>query len=174
MLRNFDLAAGEAKGGLKSFPPLGVNQWLLVGSGCGGQPLVEAAIRRTVGDTYTELGEYAAAQAHLERALALYRRELGDDHPDTLTALSSLGTLHLHRDEFLPRYHQRSNIESTFSMIKRVFGGSVRSRTKTAQVNEVLLKILAHNLRVLVHEMHELGIAPAFAPCGLMEGAIKQ
>src|SRR6185369_4828965 len=50
------------------------------------QPLVEAAIRRTVGVAYTDLGEYAAAEPHLERALALYRRERGDEHPDTLTA----------------------------------------------------------------------------------------
>src|SRR5207302_10174303 len=35
----------------------------------------------------------------------------------------------LHRDEFLKAYHQRSNAESTFSAIKRVFGDSVRSRT---------------------------------------------
>jgi hypothetical protein len=32
----------------------------------------------------------------------------------------------------------------------------------TAQVNEVLCKILAHNLIVLVHAMHELGIEPIF------------
>ena len=47
-------------------------------------------------------------------------------------------------------------------MVKRVFGDSVRSKTPTAQVNEVLLKILCHNVRVLIHEMHELGIEPRF------------
>ena len=66
------------------------------------------------------------------------------------------------REEFLSRYHKRSNVEATFSMIKRVFGDSVRSKTPVAQVNEVLLKILCHNIRCLIHEMHELGIAPAF------------
>lgn len=57
---------------------------------------------------------------------------------------------------------KRSNAESTFSAIKRVFGDSVRSRTHVAQVNEVLLKVLAHNIRCLIHATFELGINPSF------------
>jgi len=68
----------------------------------------------------------------------------------------------MNRDEFLTHYHKRSNVESTFSAIKRVFGGRVRSKTPVAQKNEVLLKILCHNIRCLIHEMHELGITPVF------------
>jgi len=67
------------------------------------------------------------------------------------------------QEEFLAHYHKRSNVESTFSAIKRKFGGSVRSKRFTAQTNEILCKILCHNLTVLVHAMHELGIEPAFA-----------
>jgi transposase len=70
------------------------------------------------------------------------------------------GYFMLHREEFLAAYHQRSNIESTFSAIKRVFGDSVRSKTQTAQINEVLLKALAHNIRCLIHTMTEMGICP--------------
>jgi transposase len=65
-------------------------------------------------------------------------------------------------DEFLAHYHQRSNVEATFSMVKRKFGSSVRAKTFAAQVNEVLLKCLCHNLSVLVHAIHELGIEPTF------------
>ena len=65
-------------------------------------------------------------------------------------------------DEFLAAYHKRSNVESTFSAIKRKFGGSVRSKKYTAQVNEILCKVLCHNLSCLVHAMHELGIDPTF------------
>lgn len=61
-------------------------------------------------------------------------------------------------DEFLHHYHKRSNVESTFSMIKRKFGDSVRSKILTAQINEILCKILAHNLCVVIQEAHELGI----------------
>jgi transposase len=66
------------------------------------------------------------------------------------------------RREFLESYHKRSNIESTFSMIKAKFGASVRSKTSVAQMNEVLCKIICHNLCVLVQSIYELGIAPTF------------
>jgi transposase len=66
------------------------------------------------------------------------------------------------RTEFLPHYHKRSNVESTFSMIKRKFGGAVRSKTVTVQINEVLCKVICHNLCVLVQSIFELGIEPVF------------
>jgi transposase len=66
------------------------------------------------------------------------------------------------RDEFLQHYHKRSNVESTFSMMKRKFGDSIRSKTETAMTNEALCKVLCHNLTVLIHEMYELGIDPVF------------
>jgi transposase len=66
------------------------------------------------------------------------------------------------QDEFLKHYHQRSNAESVFSMVKRKFGDSVRSRTDVAMTNEALCKFLAHNICV-VHQSHvELGIEPVF------------
>lgn len=68
----------------------------------------------------------------------------------------------LRREAFLARYHQRSNIESVYSMVKAKFGGSLRSKTLMALQNEALAKIVCHNLVVLVHEMYELGIAPEF------------
>jgi transposase len=42
------------------------------------------------------------------------------------------------QDQFMEQYHKRSNVESTFSMIKANFGERLRSKTKTAQINEVL------------------------------------
>jgi len=69
---------------------------------------------------------------------------------------------HAHRDDFLDRYHLRSNVETTFSSIKRKFGGAVRAKNQQAQFNEVLAKVLCHNLACLVHEIHELGIEPRF------------
>ncbi len=47
-----------------------------------------------------------------------------------------------HREEFLDRYHKRSNVESTFSIIKRKFGDSLMSKSNTAMINEVLAKVL--------------------------------
>ena len=68
------------------------------------------------------------------------------------------------KQEFLAHYHKRSNVESTFSMMKRKFGDALRSKTDVAMVNETLCKILCHNLVVLIHEMCELGIDPVFLP----------
>lgn len=48
--------------------------------------------------------------------------------------------------------------------MKRKFGDFIRSRTPVAQVNEMLLKVLAHNVVCLVHSMFELGIKPVFGP----------
>lgn len=66
------------------------------------------------------------------------------------------------QEEFLQHYHQRSNVETAFSMIKRKYGDYVRNRTQTAMVNEVLCKFICHNLCVLNQEQHELGIEPIF------------
>jgi transposase len=68
----------------------------------------------------------------------------------------------LNREEYLAHYHKRSNVESTFSMIKRKFGDGLRSKSDTAMVNETLAKILAHNLCCLISAWYELGIEPLF------------
>jgi transposase len=67
---------------------------------------------------------------------------------------------HLKRDEFMSRYHQRSKIESAFSMIKAKFGDSCRSKTDTAMKNEVLAKFVCHNICVLIATAYELGVDP--------------
>ncbi|MGH7171737.1 MAG: transposase [Gemmataceae bacterium] len=68
------------------------------------------------------------------------------------------------QDEYMKHYHQRSNVESTFSMVKRKFGDHVRSKIETAMVNEVLCKFVCHNLCCLIQEECELGIDPIFWP----------
>jgi transposase len=66
------------------------------------------------------------------------------------------------RERFMASYHKRSNVESTFSMIKSKFGDALRSRTKTAQINEALCKVLCHNICCLIQSMYELGLKPKF------------
>jgi hypothetical protein len=66
------------------------------------------------------------------------------------------------KEEFLGHYHRRSNVETTFHMIKSKFGSRIRSKTEVAMVNEVLCKILCHNLCVLVQSIYELGIEATF------------
>lgn len=68
------------------------------------------------------------------------------------------------RETFMSRYHQRSNVETTFSMIKAKFGDSLRSKSDVGQINEVLCKVIAHNLCVLIACIHEIGLeVPTFA-----------
>lgn len=66
------------------------------------------------------------------------------------------------RDEFLAHYHKRSNVETTFQMIKSKFGERLKSKTATAQVNEARCKVLCHNLCVVIQSMYELDVAPEF------------
>jgi transposase len=66
------------------------------------------------------------------------------------------------REEFLTHYHKRSNVESTISMIKAKFRDHVRSKTDVAMKNEVLCKVLCHNICCLIHAFYELGIDPMF------------
>ena len=47
--------------------------------------------------------------------------------------------------------------------IKTKFGDSVRSKTDVAMRNEVLCKILCHNICCLIEAMHEFGIPVDFS-----------
>lgn len=66
------------------------------------------------------------------------------------------------REDFLTHYHKRSNVETAFSMIKAKFGDAVRSKSDIGQLNEVLCKVLCHNICVIIQAIYELGIEPTF------------
>lgn len=66
------------------------------------------------------------------------------------------------REQFAKHYHQRSNAESTFSMVKAKFGDAVRSKTDTAMRNECYCKFIAHNLCCVIQSQAELGIDADF------------
>jgi transposase len=66
------------------------------------------------------------------------------------------------QERFMKQYHKRSNVETTFSMIKSKFGDALRSKTERAQINEALCKVLCHNICCLIQSMYELGLKPKF------------
>lgn len=74
-----------------------------------------------------------------------------------------------HNEAFMQFYHQRSNAETVFHMIKKKMGQSLNSKSEQAQFNEILCKALAHNICVLIQEMFELGINLDFIKCAKME-----
>ena len=129
-------------------------------------PLVDATARRFA------LAEVSADKAYLSHANLEAIERVGavpyvpfksNSKGEGPAAWRRMFGLFMYRQaDFLAHYHQRSNVEATFSAVKRKFGGSVRSKNPTAQVNEVLCKALCFNLSMLVHAMHELGVAPTF------------
>ena len=64
----------------------------------------------------------------------------------------------MNKDDFMLHYHKRSNVEATFASIKRKLGDTLKSKNSTSQINELLCKIIAYNITVLIQEMYELGI----------------
>lgn len=144
------------------------------GPTAGDSPQLEALLKTTAASGF-RMGEVCADKAYLSR-----------DNLDLITAHGAVpyipfksnsvpgeaGSLwermflfyNLHRDQFLARYHQRSNVESTFSMVKAKFRDNVRSKSDTAMKNEVLCKFLCHNVVVVHQSAIELGIEVAFWP----------
>ncbi|MBL9141131.1 MAG: serine/threonine protein kinase, partial [Phycisphaerae bacterium] len=57
------------------------------------QPLVGARLQATISELYRGLGLYKEALALQKQALATRQRELGADHPDTLSSVNDLGVL---------------------------------------------------------------------------------
>jgi hypothetical protein len=53
-------------------------------------------------------------------------------------------------------------LETTFHMIKSKPGDAPGSRTRTAQINEALCKVLCHNICRLIQSMFGLNLEPKF------------
>ena len=66
------------------------------------------------------------------------------------------------REAWESHYHLRSNVESGFAAVKKKLGETLKSKNPVAQTNELLAKVLAYNLTVLIHEMYEHGVVPGF------------
>lgn len=60
--------------------------------------------------------------------------------------------------DYLKHYHKRSNVESTFAAIKKKLGESLGSKDPIAQQNELLCKVLIHNIQILIQASFERGI----------------
>ncbi|HLN27317.1 MAG TPA: tetratricopeptide repeat protein [Gemmataceae bacterium] len=127
------------------------------------QPRIEAAIRLTIGDTYRALADYAAAQPHLERAVEICRRVLGEEHPDTLASMNDLAVLYQAQGQFAKAEQLYSK---TVEIRRRVQGeehpdtlGSMnnlaalyQAQGKLAKAEPLCVKTLEFNRRVLGEE----------------------
>jgi hypothetical protein len=55
-------------------------------------------------------------------------------------------------------------------LLKTKFGHNIKSKSETAQINEGLLKVLCHNICVVIQEMSELGVEPNSFNLNLTKG----
>lgn len=88
-------AHGQAAPGAKPDPDLKVRTALdraaeRLGGRFPDQPLVEADIRQTIADAYDKLGLFPEARRQYERALELRRKNLGEEHADTVLTEGAL------------------------------------------------------------------------------------
>ncbi|HZY91760.1 MAG TPA: transposase [Thermoplasmata archaeon] len=66
----------------------------------------------------------------------------------------------LRREEFDEAYHERSNVESTFSAIKRKLGEPLLSKNPLARFAELLAKVVAYNVGVVIQQSEIHGLRP--------------
>jgi len=133
------------------------------------KPLVEATARNF------RMREVSADKAYLSQAnlqtaadlkavpyIPFKINSVGDGKQQTQLWKQMWHYFSCHQERFMRSYHKRSNVETTFMMIKAKFGDSVRSKTERAQINEALCKVLCHNICCLIQSMYELGLKPKF------------
>jgi tetratricopeptide (TPR) repeat protein len=83
------------------------------------EPLVEAGVRLTLGTSLRGLGDRAAAEGELRRALELRRGQLGEDDPATLQAAHRLATV-IHQ---LGRFEEAEALyRQTWERQRRILG----------------------------------------------------
>lgn len=63
------------------------------------QPIVAAALHRTIGRAYSDLGEFSLGQSHLERSLEIYREQKGAGDDDTLQVEQDMGSVYLKQEK---------------------------------------------------------------------------
>ena len=66
------------------------------------------------------------------------------------------------QEEFNAHYHKRSNVETTFYMVKSRLGEFLRSKLHTSQKNELMMKFICHNICCLIQEVYENEIHVSF------------
>ncbi len=102
-----------------------------------GQPVVDAKLRQVLADRYVELGLYEAAMPLQVGALATRRRELGNEHLDTLRSIDSLGVLLLLQRKLDPA---ETNVREVLEIRRRLQGEVARD---TLFSYDTLAQILA-------------------------------
>jgi tetratricopeptide (TPR) repeat protein len=94
------------------------------------RPLIEARLRRTLGDSFWYLGEARIATEEHERARAIYAKLAGPDDPDTLRSMNALASSY----RALGRYPEAVGLyEETLARRKATLGPRHRDTLQSMQ-----------------------------------------
>lgn len=69
------------------------------------------------------------------------------------------------KEEWNKHYHKRSNVETTFAMVKRRLGEHLLSKNYVAQRNELMMKFICHNICCLIQAIFDHKIRINFHLC---------
>lgn len=142
------------------------NQW------SGDNPQFKHLLKKTV--LNFEVKEVMADKAYCSRENYRLAQELGimpfipfrANMVGTKKGLSIWRKMHTYSREnpqaFGEKYHRRSNVETAFSMIKAKFGSELMTKNYTANMNEILCKVLCHNLCCLIAAYFEFNVEATF------------
>jgi serine/threonine protein kinase len=139
------------------------------------QPLVEAELRRTIGEAYRGVGEHRTRATHLERAVELYRIHLGPDKPETLRTLYDLALAYLafrrpdglamlenvlERQKLVlgPDHEDTLITLNTLGNVTRAPGHYERSLTLISEALERKMATLGPDHAVTANSIHDLGL----------------
>jgi transposase len=62
----------------------------------------------------------------------------------------------------LKRYHQRSKVETVFSVLKRKFGESIKARKYRLQIKEIKIKVILYNISRMILTLSFLNLFEEF------------
>ncbi|MBV9037636.1 MAG: tetratricopeptide repeat protein, partial [Acidobacteriaceae bacterium] len=124
------------------------------------EPLLEASIRETIGNTYVGLGLYPEAQRQLERSLELRKRLLGEEHHDTLSTMDDLAIVFHQQGKFV---QAEPIFKQVLEVRRRILGeqhpDTLRSMNNVAEIylregnfalaEPMLVRVLREQRRVL-------------------------
>ena len=139
------------------------------GAGSGEQSQVEYLLRRLAALGFRP-GQILADRGYSSESILQLIVELGAEpviafksiySRNRLPAKDLMRKLYLaflaDPEGFQEKYRDRPLIEAGISALKRKFVEAVRGRTHRTRVNEVLYKVLCHNIDVLIHAAIEFG-----------------
>lgn len=127
--------------------------------------------------TYFNMKEFTADKAYLTREVMQFLHNLGM-MPYIPFKNNSIGLpkgfriwrimfdeFKNHPERYMRKYHQRSNIETGFHMIKTNYGDNLMTKSFIGNENEIKVKFLCHNLCCLIQEAFENNIDINFETC---------